>query len=201
MLARFRRRPGDDRGAVAVEAALVTPLILLIVFGIIEFSLLLKDAVAVTAAVRVGARTASSEPRNPDFLTDTALAMSRTVATLDKDGLVGANGGNLYIYEAQKNGWPKGATDANFVCGDNCVRYNWVSASSGFVPVGTPNWDASEVNACTGDPDHTVVGVRLEYRHTFLTGIFGGGMTLTDEAVQSFEPISTFDDPNNLCKP
>jgi hypothetical protein len=199
MLQMFRRRPRGDRGAVAVEAALVTPLILLIVFGIIEFSLLLKDAVAVTAAVRVGARTASSEPRNPDFLTDTAQAMSRTVATLDKEGLTGAKGGNLYIYEAQKNGWPKGATDSTFVCGDNCVRYNWVSGS--FVPVGTPNWTADEINACTGDVNHTVVGVRLEYRHTFLTGIFGGGKTLTDEAVQSFEPISTFDDPNNLCKP
>jgi TadE-like protein len=205
MLEVFRRRPRGERGAVAVEAALVTPLILLLVFGIIEFTLLLKDAVAVTSAVRVGTRTASSEPRNPDFLDDTALAMSRTVETLDKNGLTGTNGGNLYIYEAQKNGWPKGATDSKFVCGTNCVVYNWVGnpdvpGSGQFVKV-SGSWDYQDINACTGDSGHTVVGVRLEYRHTFITGIFCGGKTLTDEAVQSFEPISTFDDPNNLCKP
>ena len=49
--------------------------------------------------------------------------------------------------------------------------------------------------------NHSVVGVRLEYRHEFLTGIFGGGKTLADESVQSFEPISTFDDPDAQCKP
>jgi Flp pilus assembly protein TadG len=198
MMQRFRRRAQGDRGAVAVEAALVTPLILLIVFGIIEFTLLLKDAVAVTSAVRVGTRTASAEPRVPTFLDDTALAMTRTVQTLDKTGLEGVNGGNLYIYEAQKNGWPKGATDANFVCSSNCVIYNWNGTS--FVKT-SGTWDYKQINACAGDPGHTVVGVRLEYRHKFLTGLFGGGKTLADNSVQSFEPISTFDDPDNLCKP
>ena len=111
MLQRFRRRPRGDGGAVAVEAALVTPLILLMVFGIIEFTLLLKDAVAVTSAVRVGTRTASAEPRVPTFLDDTAQAMTRTMQTLNKDGLDRRQGWQPYIYEADKDGWPVGAGD------------------------------------------------------------------------------------------
>lgn len=201
MIRMFRRRSRDDRGAVAVEAALVTPLILLIVFGIIEFTLLLKDAVAVTSAVRVGTRTASAEPRVPTFLDDTALAMTRTVQTLSKDGLAGAKGGNLYIYEANPStGFPLGSSADTFTCGQNCVRYDWDTGAQKFV-YRSGTWDYKQVNACTGDRNHTVVGVRLEYRHSFLTGVFGGGKTLTDESVQSFEPISTFDDPDSVCKP
>ena len=58
--ARFARREG---GAVAIEAALLTPLLLLLLFGIIEFGMLYKDYLAVTSSVRAGARMASAEPR------------------------------------------------------------------------------------------------------------------------------------------
>ncbi len=44
---RPRRRCRGERGAVAVEAALVTPVVLLMVFGMIEFSFALRDHVAV----------------------------------------------------------------------------------------------------------------------------------------------------------
>lgn len=54
------RRTTRERGAVAVEAALVTPLIVLILFGIIEMSLLMRDHVATSSAVRVGARMSSA---------------------------------------------------------------------------------------------------------------------------------------------
>ncbi|WP_420372033.1 TadE family protein [Pedococcus badiiscoriae] len=54
-----------DRGAAAVEAAIVTPLILLIVFGIMEFGMVFKDTLTVSTSVRAGARTASAEPGTP----------------------------------------------------------------------------------------------------------------------------------------
>jgi TadE-like protein len=197
MLQRFRRRAQGDRGAVAVEAALVTPLILLIVFGIIEFTLLLKDDVAVTSAVRAGSRTASAEPRVPTFLDDTARSMSRTVQTLDKDGLEDGYG-QLFIYESDKDGFPLGSP-TTFACGTHCVRYSWDATAAKFVKR-SGSWDYRTINACAGDPNLTVVGVRLEYRHTFLTGVFGGGRTLSDESVQNFEPIATVDDPDGVCK-
>ncbi len=196
---RFRRSTRGDGGAVAVEAALVTPLILLLVFGMIEFTLLLKDNVAVTSAVRAGSRTASAEPRVDTFLEDTARSMTRTVQTLDKSGLEGAQGGNLYIYEADKNtGLPTAST--TFACTSKCVRYDWDTGANKFV-YRSGSWSHLSINACAGDPNLTTVGVRLEYRHDFLTGLFGTGLTLADQSVQNFEPISTLDDPNGVCKP
>src|SRR3712207_2982205 len=57
-----RRRCGarSERGAVVVEAALVTPLLMALVLGIIEMAMLMKDDVALTSAVRNGGRIASA---------------------------------------------------------------------------------------------------------------------------------------------
>jgi Flp pilus assembly protein TadG len=50
------RRRSFDRGATAVEAALVLPVLLLVVFGIIDFGRLLNAQLNVTTAAREGAR-------------------------------------------------------------------------------------------------------------------------------------------------
>ena len=202
MLQRFRRRTQGDGGAVAVEAALVTPLILLIVFGIIEFTLLLKDDVAVSSAVRAGARTASAEPRNASFLDDTAAQMDRAVATLNKAGLSPTVGGELWIYQANAAGYPGSATKINAGgCGSKCVRYTWDAGAGKFVTTAAERgkWVASTINACPKDPAKNPsgpdsIGVYLAYRHAFLTGVFGGGLTLSDHSVLNFEPVA------GICK-
>jgi Flp pilus assembly protein TadG len=50
------RKLASQKGASAVEFALVLPLLLLILFGIIEFSLLMYDKAMITNASREGAR-------------------------------------------------------------------------------------------------------------------------------------------------
>ena len=50
------RRRADDSGASAVEFALVVPLLLLIVFGIINFGVLFSQQLTLNNAVRAGAR-------------------------------------------------------------------------------------------------------------------------------------------------
>ncbi len=59
---RGRAQLRSDSGAAAVEFAIVSLLLITLVFGIIEFSLLLRDHVSVTSAVRTAARVASSSP-------------------------------------------------------------------------------------------------------------------------------------------
>ncbi len=59
MLSVFRR---DERGAVIMEFALVVPLLMFIVFGIIDFSRAYYTMNDLTAAVREGARYASVLP-------------------------------------------------------------------------------------------------------------------------------------------
>lgn len=53
-----RLRSGNQDGQALVEFALITPLLLLLVFGIIEFGLLWKSQQVLTDAAREGARSA-----------------------------------------------------------------------------------------------------------------------------------------------
>jgi Flp pilus assembly protein TadG len=53
---RRRRRGAGDRGAAAVEFALLLPLLLLIVFGLIDFGRALNAQITLTQAAREGAR-------------------------------------------------------------------------------------------------------------------------------------------------
>jgi Flp pilus assembly protein TadG len=56
---RLSGRIARDRGAAAVEFALVLPLLLLIVFGIIDFGRALNAQITLTQAAREGARLAA----------------------------------------------------------------------------------------------------------------------------------------------
>lgn len=53
------RRADRDRGAAAVELALVLPLLLLMLFGIIDFGRMLNAQITLTEAAREGARAVS----------------------------------------------------------------------------------------------------------------------------------------------
>ncbi len=61
---RALRRTADD-GAAAVEFALVLPLLLLIIFGIIDFGRMYNDQVTLTEAAREGVRAAVLSPTDP----------------------------------------------------------------------------------------------------------------------------------------
>lgn len=56
---RRTRRRGNDRGVVAVELALVLPILLLLVFGIIDFGRMINAQISLTQAAREGARWAA----------------------------------------------------------------------------------------------------------------------------------------------
>src|SRR5215472_17429833 len=56
---RGRRVRGGDRGAAAVEFALVLPLLLLLVCGIIDFRRAINAQITLTQAARTGARLAA----------------------------------------------------------------------------------------------------------------------------------------------
>jgi Flp pilus assembly protein TadG len=84
---RFPRRDHrrDDLGAAAVEMALVLPFLLLLLFGIIDFGLMLNSQLTVTSAAREGARTYV-------FTGDEDEAEDRVaLATENLDGTVGVD--------------------------------------------------------------------------------------------------------------
>jgi hypothetical protein len=57
--ARCWKNWGDDRGATALEFAIVAPLLLILIIGMLEFGLMYQAQLAVTHAAREGARLAA----------------------------------------------------------------------------------------------------------------------------------------------
>lgn len=58
----------DQKGASAVEFAIILPLLVLVIFGIIEFSLLLYNKQVITNAAREGARYGIIVKKPPEEL-------------------------------------------------------------------------------------------------------------------------------------
>jgi hypothetical protein len=184
---RWRRRFGE-RGSVAVEAAIIFPLLITLTFGIIEFALLMRDHTATTSVVRAGARTASALPRDPAMVTSTVAAMERAGSALPKSSYE-----ELWVYRANAAGYPGGEGNRSFdpgTCTANCVRYSWNDRRDAFQQVGG-SWAPTSINACAGDPAAQAVGVYLKANHDWITGLFFDSTFVTDRAVLKFEPIAT----------
>ena len=177
-----------ERGAVAVEAAIITPLLVALAFGIIEFGLLLKDDLGVTSSVRAGARMASAEPRAATFAQDAANQVAREGSALDMTKVRA-----LWVYKADPayistRGTPLGGSGTFNAC-SACVKFVWSPWAKKFVVSGTPSWTPTQQNACSGDVNRDSVGVYLKYDHPAVTNLFFRQFTLTSHTVMSLEPI------------
>ena len=60
----MRKRKSDESGAAAAELALVLPIFIILIFGIIEFGLAFNRLQGVHAAAREGARIGAVAPGN-----------------------------------------------------------------------------------------------------------------------------------------
>jgi TadE-like protein len=212
------RRKRGQRGAVAVEAALVTPLLCVLVFGILEFSFVMKDYVAVAAATRTGARIASANPgagpsvcdvgetastncnnsNAPEFAKNAANAIQVQGSALNKDQI-----NYLLVYKADGTGFPGSLTawSANprtdCTSAASCVVYTWIKSTNKFT-YNQGSWVSSGVSACStstlypGDS----VGIYLNATHTYFTGLFGPSVTVSDRTIMKFEPLTA-----DVCAP
>jgi Flp pilus assembly protein TadG len=80
MRVRHAARGAADRGAAAVEMALLLPLLLVLVFGIVDFGRALNQQITLTSAAREGARLAALSQPNVVPRTQTAAAPLTGVA-------------------------------------------------------------------------------------------------------------------------
>jgi Flp pilus assembly protein TadG len=71
-----------------VEFVLVAPILLLLVFGIVQFGIMLNNYVTLTDAVRVGARQAAVSRTNPNRVAVTTSRVKDSAGNLDDDQVV-----------------------------------------------------------------------------------------------------------------
>jgi len=176
-----RRR--SERGAALVETAIVLPLLLLVVGGIIEFGVGFQQTAAVAAAARAGARAASAEPKQDQFAASAADAASTALRGAGTDAPVA-----VWVFRARPGtSSPQGRLGS---CSE-CIGYPWDPSNLHFdttrVLAGSSPWQASAQNACAGQGDE--VGVAVELDHRYLFGVFGRSRRIVRTAVMRLEPF------------
>jgi Flp pilus assembly protein TadG len=182
-------RAEKERGAVLVETAILIPVIVLITFGLIEFSSAYQSASVAASSARAAARTASAEALLSNYATDAATAAATALRTIPADEPV-----EMWVYKANSNGYPGTGTDFSS-CTTNCIKYTWLKATRTFDTAnpGGSGWPATQQHACDVT-NWDSVGVYVKLNHKFLTKLFGATITLTDHAVFRLEPA-----PTQLC--
>lgn len=186
---------------------MVLPLLLLIIFGIIEFSLTYKASINVSAAVRAGVRTASAEARQPSFYADVKQAVEKSLQPTGQDTPM-----ELWIFDADVNGRPIDG-GGSMVCDTTkrCQKWDtWDNATHSFTnpSVLTTSWKAGSTGnqqsclfadsfAAVPVVGHAIesVGVYVKVDHQALASLFTAAVgksvfTVSDVATARFEPTA-----------
>jgi Flp pilus assembly protein TadG len=185
---------------VLVESAFVFPVLVLLVFGILEYGLAFLNASSVTSASRTGVRSMAAASKQPGYQTLVIEAVRTDLATLRSSTPL-----EIWIYKAI----PAGTTGAGRpLNGDgtwnpsgcpaaSCERYTFSTATGTWTKV-SGNFPSSAQNACfvgagPGTPAQypDTVGVFVRARYDFATRLFGQSLTLEDYTAMRLEPVPT----------
>ncbi|MEM7142372.1 MAG: TadE family protein [Actinomycetota bacterium] len=190
------RRGRGERGATLVESALITPVLLLFVFGIFEFGFAFRDYLAVSNIVRDAAREASVAGNAADSDYRVLRAVDRASAALP-DGAID----RLVIFEASG---PESTPHPDCLSGSNgrstgsdrCNVYfpsDFALPSTEFlcdpsVPIPDPDrfYCPTGRDVVVGNLDY--VGIWVQVTHEYITGLFGNQVVFTDQIILKLEP-------------
>ena len=194
---------------MAVEAALVIPILCLLVFGMIDFAFAMKDYASVSSMARTGARMGStaadagpatcySYTGAPTCSTASAPAAAQLAAdAIQRSGAISDPTSINYIlvYKANANGYPGTLTSMPTDCSGvtSCVKYTWVVSQSAFRYT-SGAWDSKTISACfpgNGTNPLDRIGVYVNTTHKMMTGLFGTSISIKDRSVADFEPLPT----------
>ena len=179
-----------DRGAVAVEFAIVASLLVFLFFSVLEMGMLLRTRSVITDASREGARVAAAQPRVEDWQNQSLAAINGVVVSEGNEPI-----DYVVIYRANPNTGDHYLGEDLETCTSSCWRYEWVGG--GFEQKLGAAWDWDTISACGGITDTDWLGVYVRGHHEWITGLLGTGREYTDTTVMRFEPMEVGDQ----CRP
>ena len=198
MLSRHRRGHGDN-GSTLVESAVVTPVLLLMIFGIFEFGFAFRDYLAVANSTRDAAREASVAGNVRDADYRMLRAIERASAALP-DGSIE----QIVIWEATgpDDSVPAVCTGAAQGTAGVCNVYQSSDLSvpeANFGCQSTLNSPPDPIDSpdrfwCPADRQVSVgsgldyVGVYIRITHEYITGLFGDDVVFEDQMILKVEP-------------
>jgi hypothetical protein len=191
-----RRAQQRERGAALVEAAILLPVLLVLIFGAIEYGFLFKDASTVAGAVRSGARIASTESKVDGMAADAANGVATAIRNFQH-----TPSPVIWVYLSGDNGYPLGTTGFSSCAAPTCVVFttHWDNAAGSFVlDNATQKIPASQEHVCPSDSASTWsrVGVYVRVnRAATITNLVPAPKVLTDHAVFRMEPVQSVQCP------
>ena len=86
-----KSKPGNEKGASAVEFALVLPVFVMLVFGIFQFGIAFNNWIAITHAAREGARLAAGGQYDEQRVRDSAPSVAiQSISVSGQGGSIGS---------------------------------------------------------------------------------------------------------------
>jgi hypothetical protein len=166
---------GDESGAALLEFTLVATLLFMILFGIVEFGLAFRDRLTIANSTQTSARVVSAlgSDEHSDF--ETLKSLEQTLNTLPNSGVGVIRFVDIYLVDS--SGGIAGACVSGG--GSLCNRYLWTPDPAGCdwtpcpdpdQPGGYSGWTWDPAVRDVGLPDLDVVGVRVTFAHTWMTG-------------------------------
>jgi hypothetical protein len=168
------------RGQSLAEMAVVIPVLVFLLMGGFDASVMISDKITAGYAVRQGARLAAEIGGSQTTgATTTAVdnQIIRNVLAVAK-GLTSATPTEIDIYAPSR-------ADGSYQSGDPIDQY-FISSGGGISP-GTETFPLQ--NRQQTPPSETSIGVRILWTYTPPAGIFPSNMQLSDYAVMKAAPV------------
>ena len=179
-------KPGhrSQRGATLVEAAMVFPLLILIIVGILEIGLAFKDYLTISYISREAARVGALAGND----TNADCSILRGIGTVATEGDLNRIT-SIQIFKADTNG-AQGVTNvATYDGGDPslCTVPAQPSDSWTISPIG---WAPTSRQTAVGSTDLDIIGVRIIMTHDWITNFppFRGSITIDESTITRLEP-------------
>jgi hypothetical protein len=188
---RPRPQSSRERGAALVEFALIAPLLILLVFGVIEYGMFFKDYLTVANTTRTGARVGSAAGSSADA--DYQILQAVKAAATALPGGTGSIQ-QISIYKATSaGGGPTATCQTTSSAADKCNTYTSTAFAQPTTKFGCGGgsldsvWcPTTRVDSQAVGPDY--IGVWVKTTHGFVTKLFGSSRTITDTVVMRIEP-------------
>ena len=178
-----RHNPHGSRGAALIEAVFVLPFLALLVFGVIELSMVFRTATVAANASRAGAREMAATYPNATVAQRPAV-LSR-VATVVEEALRDRSStdvpSELRIYHARADGAP---TDTTGPCDTDCFTFTWNASTTTWVLNSAGSWPSPVVCGTTMDR----VGVSIRLTHGGSVGPWRFTRPIDERTVMRLEP-------------
>lgn len=184
------RKIFGDRGAAMVEMAIILPLLVVLIFGIVEYGLLFKEKLTIASAATSSARTGATMGTRAEA--DFAILQALEAGLYDQVDTSVLISVDIFKAEPATGAKTTFVNTYTFDPSDPSCKWNPCPDPTNFTGYGVPgNWPPADriTTLLPGGGGLDVLGIEIAYHHTAITSMIPGvERDLTELARVRLEP-------------